>query len=85
MSEAFNKGMMFALSYWGDNASSMTWLDGKTGCSGDCDQNGQAIFSNWEISGIGTEQFYPHSPILTEGEQAYYEQKIRDIVIAQNI
>ena len=50
MQQALNYGMVLVMSYWGDSYSTMQWLDGNTGCGGDCDTSGQAIFSDIEIS-----------------------------------
>eukprot|EP00351_Strombidinopsis_sp_SopsisLIS2011_P002925 CAMPEP_0116875896 /NCGR_PEP_ID=MMETSP0463-20121206/8002_1 /TAXON_ID=181622 /ORGANISM="Strombidinopsis sp, Strain SopsisLIS2011" /LENGTH=64 /DNA_ID=CAMNT_0004522287 /DNA_START=657 /DNA_END=851 /DNA_ORIENTATION=- len=50
MDDTFSKGMNIVLSYWGDSYGSMSWLDAKTGCSGDCDGNGQVTWSNIRIT-----------------------------------
>eukprot|EP01084_Bolivina_argentea_P073723 133773_1 len=50
MNQALNYGMVLVMSHWGSTYSTMQWLDGMTGCSGDCDTSGQAVFSDIEIS-----------------------------------
>lgn len=50
MDQALNYGMNIVLSYWGSTYSGMQWLDGMTGCTGDCAGTGQLIFSDIEIS-----------------------------------
>ena len=50
MQQAFEYGMVMILSYWGDTWQTMNWLDRMTGCSGDCDTSGHAIFSDIQIS-----------------------------------
>merc|ERR1719245_2253518 len=50
MNQAFDYGMVMIMSYWGDTWDTMNWLDRMTGCTGDCDVNGHAIFSDIEIS-----------------------------------
>jgi len=49
MQQALNYGMVLVMSYWGDTYQTMQWLDGNTGCGGDCDTSGQAIFSDIAI------------------------------------
>ena len=50
MQQALNYGMVIVASYWGDTYSTMQWLDGNTGCGGDCNTGGQAKFSDFEIA-----------------------------------
>ena len=50
MQQALNYGMTIVMSYWGNTYQTMSWLDQDTGCQGDCDTTGQAIFSDIEIS-----------------------------------
>ena len=50
--------MTFVMSNWGSTHSGMSWLDGDTGCSGDCDMDPTIYFSNFEIS--GTSPAPPH-------------------------
>jgi len=58
MTDTFNQGMVFAMSFYGGDSSGSSWLDGSTGCSGDCDTNGTITFSNFEIDNYqGNEVF----------------------------
>jgi len=50
MNDALDYGMVLVFSYWGSTYSTMQWLDGNTGCSGDCPGTGLAIFSDINIS-----------------------------------
>ena len=50
MSQAYEYGMVMVMSYWGDDYQRMTWLDGMTGCTGNCDVNGTFIVSDIEIN-----------------------------------
>jgi hypothetical protein len=50
MDDTFTKGMTIVMSYWGDSYGSMSWLDQRTGCGGDCDPNGQVTWSNIQIN-----------------------------------
>lgn len=50
MNKALDYGMVLIMSYWGSSYSGMSWLDGMTGCTGDCQEVGAAIFSDIEIS-----------------------------------
>ena len=50
MQQALDYGMVLVMSYWGNSYQTMSWLDSMTGCQGDCDTGGQAIFSDIEIS-----------------------------------
>ena len=52
MSNAEDYGMVFIMSYWGDDYNTMQWLDGMTGCTGDCDQKGTAIIANISIDAM---------------------------------
>lgn len=56
MDDTFSKGMVFVLSHWGDSYGTMSWLDQKTGCGGDCDTSGHVTYSNWEIYTANTEE-----------------------------
>mmetsp|Transcript_100540 Transcript_100540/g.138637 ORF Transcript_100540/g.138637 Transcript_100540/m.138637 type:complete len:288 (-) Transcript_100540:107-970(-) len=49
MEETFRTGMTFVFSHWGDSWNTMSWLDQKTGCWGDCDTSGHATWSNIEV------------------------------------
>eukprot|EP00483_Globobulimina_turgida_P005571 UN05581 len=49
MDRALDYGMTLVMSYWGSTYSGMSWLDGMTGCQGDCDGKGLAVFSDIEI------------------------------------
>ena len=46
MEETLNYGMVLVMSYWGNKYETMQFLDGNTGCNGDCDKSGKAIFSD---------------------------------------
>ena len=48
MNQAFDYGMAMIFDYWGTDYEGMSWLDGKTGCKGNCSGAGQASF--WNIS-----------------------------------
>ena len=49
MNSPLNYGMSMILCYWGNNYNTMSWLDGKTGCTGDCPGTGYATFSDIKI------------------------------------
>jgi hypothetical protein len=49
MNEALDYGMVMVMSYWGSTYATMQWLDGNTGCSGDCAGSGYAIFNDISI------------------------------------
>jgi len=49
MQQALDYGMVMVMSYWGNSYQTMSWLDDMTGCNGDCDTSGQAVFSDIEI------------------------------------
>jgi len=50
--------MVFAMNFWGGDFNGSSWLDGNTGCSGDCDTNGTVTFSKFEIDNYyGNEEF----------------------------
>ena len=43
-------GMVFSASLWGGNGIDMNWLDGMTGCWGDCNiQGSSVVFSNFNL------------------------------------
>merc|ERR1711874_536486 len=43
-------GMVFTASLWGGGGIDMGWLDGMTGCWGDCNIDGASVtFSNFEL------------------------------------
>merc|ERR1739848_1703 len=43
-------GMVFTASLWGGGGIDMGWLDGMTGCGGDCNIDGASVtFSNFEL------------------------------------
>lgn len=50
MNEAFDYGMVLVMSYFGGSYNDFSWLDGMTGCQGNCPQDGYAIYSDIEIS-----------------------------------
>ena len=50
MQQALNYGMTMVLSYWGSSYSTMQWLDGMTGCQGDCPGTGLFTVSDITIS-----------------------------------
>jgi len=59
MEQALDFGMTIVASYWGNNYQTMQWLDGMTGCGGDCDTSGRFTFSDIEIySANTTKPFY---------------------------
>ena len=50
MVQALDFGMVLIMSYWGTDYNTMNWLDGPTGCTGDCDTTGTVTFSDISIS-----------------------------------
>merc|ERR1712127_886091 len=45
-------GMVFSASLWGGNGINMDWLDGMTGCGGECNIGGSSVsFSNFALWG----------------------------------
>ena len=50
MNEAFDYGMVLVGSYWGDTYETMKWLDGDTGCVGNCTGTGYAKFGNFSVT-----------------------------------
>lgn len=44
MDKALERGMVLVMSHWGTTYNTMSWLDGMTGCSGDCDTSGKVCF-----------------------------------------
>jgi len=49
--------MGFAASLWGSNNGAMKWLDGMTGCSGDCDIHRSSVtYSNFGLFKISGEE-----------------------------
>ena len=50
MVQALDFGMVLVISYWGSDYSIMSWLDGPTGCTGNCDNPGNITFSDISIS-----------------------------------
>eukprot|EP01084_Bolivina_argentea_P054232 99475_1 len=50
VNQALDYGMVIVMSYWGSSYSTMQWLDGNTGCQGDCAGSGVATFSDIEIA-----------------------------------
>ena len=43
-------GMVFSASLWGGGGIDMGWLDGMTGCGGDCNIDGASVtFTNFEL------------------------------------
>ncbi|KAJ9463559.1 4-glucanase (cellulase) [Diplonema papillatum] len=50
MTAAFSGGMVLVMSYWGSDYSTMQWLDGHTGCTGDCAGSGEFIVRDIEFS-----------------------------------
>lgn len=49
MADTFRNGMTFVFSHWGDSWNTMSWLDQRTGCWGDCDTSGKVTWSNLEV------------------------------------
>jgi hypothetical protein len=50
--DTLNKGMVITVSQWGNSYGTMSWLDGMTGCSGDCNLNGtSSTYSDIRIGG----------------------------------
>lgn len=49
MTDAIKNGMTLAMSNWGSTHEGMAWLDGDTGCQGDCDMP-DVFFSNIEYT-----------------------------------
>ena len=50
-------GMVFDLSQWGNSYDTMKWLDGETGCTGDCNLDAtETKYSDFEIGDIPSEQ-----------------------------
>jgi len=58
MTDTFKKGMVMTFSLWGGSKSSMDWLDGMTGCTGDCDITSTVKYSNIKISSIPTDDIF---------------------------
>ena len=53
MTSYFAQGMVYDSSLWGNSYETMKWLDGDTGCSGDCNLGGSsAIYSDFEVADI---------------------------------
>eukprot|EP01084_Bolivina_argentea_P073725 133775_1 len=50
MQKALDYGMAMVITYWGGSYSGMQWLDGMTGCKGDCPTDGKSYFSDFEIA-----------------------------------
>merc|ERR1712071_100350 len=49
MAQSYN-GMVFSASLWGGNGINMDWLDGMTGCGGECNIGGSSVtFSGFEL------------------------------------
>ena len=45
--------MVFDLSQWGNSYDTMKWLDGETGCKGDCNLSAtETKYSDFEIGSI---------------------------------
>ena len=42
--------MVITMSNWGSDYETMKWLDGETGCKGNCDNNPNITISNIKIS-----------------------------------
>ena len=50
-------GMVFDLSQWGNSYDTMKWLDGETGCTGDCNLEAtETTYSDFEIGDIPAEE-----------------------------
>ncbi len=46
-------GMVFDISQWGNSYQTMKWLDGETGCQGDCNLSATVqTYSDFEIGPI---------------------------------
>ena len=52
MNEAFSYGMTLVGSYWGNDYNTMKWLDGDTGCQGNCTGQGTAKFGDIQVYDI---------------------------------
>eukprot|EP01084_Bolivina_argentea_P073720 133768_1 len=50
MKKALDYGMVIVMSYWGGSYTEMSWLDGMTGCKGNCDGSGTLKISDITIS-----------------------------------
>lgn len=50
MNQALDYGFVIVMSHWGDTYQTMQWLDGKSGCQGNCTGTGFAKFGDIEIS-----------------------------------
>lgn len=51
MGVSIGNGMTISISSWGGSYSDLSWLDGDTGCSGDCTNSPTVKFSNIVIGG----------------------------------
>ena len=69
MQQALNYGMAVALVYWGDSYGDMQWLDGMTGCNGDCPGTGNVVFRYITSSSVHADGF---SNSLCFHMQQYY-------------
>lgn len=50
-------GMVFVASLWGNSYGTMSWLDGMTGCSGDCNLSAaSATYSNVQVNSISSQE-----------------------------
>jgi len=53
MTDTLKKGMVLTMSLWGGSYETMEWLDGMTGCTGDCNATTDHVtFSNFKITPI---------------------------------
>jgi hypothetical protein len=54
MTDALKEGMTVAISNWGGPGIDMSWLDGNTGCKGDCSNSPDVMWSNIEYTLAGS-------------------------------
>ena len=52
------EGMVFALSMWGSDYETLSWLDGSTGCQGSCDNEPSVYINDLKITTKGHNAAY---------------------------
>lgn len=63
MTNAMRSDMKMVFQLWGTTNSGMSWLDGVTGCSGDCNKDTAMVtFSNIEINSLNMPPSSPSPP-----------------------